>query len=225
LQINLWLRPSSLYVGDEIGVDATLVNERQRLAAGTYPVRLRLLDEQKQVVHKKEYTHVTGNEPIERLITDSFVANVRPGQYQLSVDVGENSHQLHNERPVVIFERKPPVVKCDKKVWIWDKDELLRHWLAARSLTGLDGDAASVGAGDLMLVVHADRAQLPGIQAAVRAGARAIILRPEEVLHDKMWKPAPGGIDVFSDLLEPVSGKWKPELRKIDWWGSPGAWG
>jgi hypothetical protein len=29
----------------------------------------------------------------------------------------------------------------------------------------------------------------------------------------------------YSGLLEPVSGKWKPELRKIDWWGAPGAWG
>jgi hypothetical protein len=36
---------------------------------------------------------------------------------------------------------------------------------------------------------------------------------------------APGAEPTFSDLLEPVSGKWKPELRKIDWWGSPSAWG
>ncbi|HWH57109.1 MAG TPA: hypothetical protein VN682_05720 [Terriglobales bacterium] len=26
-------------------------------------------------------------------------------------------------------------------------------------------------------------------------------------------------------MLEPVSRKWKPELREIAWWGNPGAWG
>jgi hypothetical protein len=29
----------------------------------------------------------------------------------------------------------------------------------------------------------------------------------------------------YSPLLEPISGEWKPELRLIEWWGSPGAWG
>lgn len=224
LQINLWLRPSSLYVGDQIGVDATLVNERQRLAPGTYPVTLRLLDEHKQVIHQKDFTHATGNEPIEHLLTDSIVAKAAPGQYQLTLNLDGISHQLHAERAVVMFERKPRALRSEKKVWIWDKDEVLRHWLAARSLTALNGDAASVKAGDLMLLIHADRMQLPAIQSAIRAGGRAIVLRPEEVLHGET-PVAPGAEPTFSDLLEPVSGKWKPELRKIDWWGSPSAWG
>jgi hypothetical protein len=25
--------------------------------------------------------------------------------------------------------------------------------------------------------------------------------------------------------MEPIHGDWKPELRKISWWGQPGAWG
>jgi hypothetical protein len=235
LQINLWIRPSSLYAGDEIGVDATLVNERQRLAAGTYPVMLRLLDEPGRVVHEKEYKHITGGEPIEHLITDSFVAKANAGQYRLTVDLGENNPRLHAERQVAIFERKPRVLKSDKKVWIWEEDELLRDWLDARSLRGLVGDAKSVSAGDLMLVMGADGAQLPAIQAAIRAGGRAVILRPEEVLHDETAEPAasdpslPGnsgaGYPIFSDLLEPISGHWKPQLMKIDWWGSPSAWG
>ena len=40
LQINLWLRPSSVYNGDPIEFDATLVNERQRLAQGTHEFKL-----------------------------------------------------------------------------------------------------------------------------------------------------------------------------------------
>ena len=35
LQINLWARPSCVYAGDNIEFDATLVNERQRLAKGS----------------------------------------------------------------------------------------------------------------------------------------------------------------------------------------------
>jgi hypothetical protein len=49
-------------------------------------------------------------------------------------------------------------------------------------------------------------------------------LRPETILWSE--RPADGdAIPSYSDLLEPISGGWKPELRKIDWWGSPGAWG
>jgi hypothetical protein len=224
LQINLWARPTSLYVGDELGFDATLVNERQRLAAGTYPVKLRLLDGTKRVVFEKEYSHVTGSEPIEHLITDSLVPQVGPGEFKLVVTLDGGGHQLRAERDVILFERKPRVLKADHKVWIWDKDEVLRHWLAARSVTGVDGDASAVQTGDTMLIIKADRTQLPAIQAAIRAGGRAIILCPEQVLCGEMsGTPASGAS--FSDLLEPVSGKWKPELRKIDWWGTPGAWG
>jgi hypothetical protein len=75
-----------------------------------------------------------------------------------------------------------------------------------------------------MLILKADRAQLPAIQVAIRGGGRALILRPEEILSGDMPSvPAPDAN--YSALLEPVSGKWKPELRKIDWWGAPGAWG
>jgi hypothetical protein len=224
LQINLWLRPSSLYVGDVLGFDATLVNERQRLAPGTYPVKLRLLDSQKRTAYEKEYRHVTGGEPIEHLITDSLVAKVDPGEYQLAVTLDGGGHQIEAERIVFVSERKPRVLGSDHKVWIWDNGEVLQRWLAARSLKGVGGDASSVRTGDVMLIMKADRTQLPAIQAAVRNGGRAIILRPEQVLHDETSR-APGSDASFSDLLEPVSGKWKPELRKIDWWGTPGAWG
>ena len=224
LQINLWVRPSSLYVGDELGFDATLVNERQRLAAGNYPVKLQLLDSRKHVVFEKKYDHVTGSEPIEHLITDSVTPQVGHGEFKLVVTLDGGGRQLRAERDVILFERKPKALKSDHKVWIWDQDDVLQKWLAERSLTCGAGDASSVRPGDVMLILKADRAQLPAIQVAIRGGGRALILRPEEILSGDMPSvPAPDAN--YSALLEPVSGKWKPELRKIDWWGAPGAWG
>lgn len=53
-----------------------------------------------------------------------------------------------------------------------------------------------------------------------------MILQPERVFHRDTAPPsdlaAPAN---FSELLEPLAGSWKPELRKIDWWGAPSAWG
>jgi Glycosyl hydrolases family 2, sugar binding domain len=224
LQINLWVRPTSLYVGDRLGFDATLVNERQRLAPGSYPVRLRLLDDKRRVVFEKEYDHASGSEPIEHLITDSFVPQIGPGEFKLAVTLDGGGDQLQAERDVILFERKPRVFRTEQQIWIWDKDDVLQRWLAARSQIARAGDASSVKAGDVMLILEAERTQLPAIQAALRAGGRAIILRPEEVLRGDM-PSVPGNDASFSGLLEPVSGKWKPELRKIDWWGTPGAWG
>jgi hypothetical protein len=224
LQINLWVRPTSLYVGDPLGLDATLVNERQRLAAGNYPVKLRLLDGQKRVVFEKEYPNVTGSDPIEHLITDSFVPKVGSGEFKLVVTLDGGGHQLQAERDIVLFERKPRALASDHKVFVWDQGEILQQWLAARSLLATSGDGSTVRPGDVMLIMKADRTQLPAIQAAIRAGARAVILRPEEMLCGEMPStPLPAAS--YSELLEPVSGKWKPELRKIDWWGTPGAWG
>jgi hypothetical protein len=224
LQINLWLRPSALYAGDQLGCDATLVNERQRLAPGTYPVKLKVIDSQNKSVFEKEFSHITGSDPIEHLIADSMTADFGAGVYRLVVELDGAGQHLYAERPVVIFERAQKPFTFNRSVWLWDQDGSLRKWLAARSLSPKDGDASAVQAGDVMLILKTDRLQLPAIHAAIRRGARALILRPETILWSE--KPASAGsVQGYSDLLEPVSGGWKPELRKIDWWGSPGAWG
>jgi hypothetical protein len=62
-----------------------------------------------------------------------------------------------------------------------------------------------------------------GIQDAVQQGAHAIILKPEAVFAGKVETKT--FAQSYNNLLGPVVGGWKPELRKISWWGSPGAWG
>jgi hypothetical protein len=67
---------------------------------------------------------------------------------------------------------------------------------------------------------------MQSILKAVRAGATAVILAPERVFHQETTGTADAMAPAsFSELLEPLAGSWKPELRKIDWWGAPSAWG
>ena len=227
LQINLWVRPSCLYAGDTLEVDATLVNERQRLATGTYKVKLSLTNEQGKALHSKEYTYVAGTSPIEHLITDAIPSQAPAGRYRLGVELTGGTQPLRSERPVVIFDRKPKNLGIQKNVWVWDKGNELQAWLSARSIQPRAGDATSLRGGDLIVVTEADADARKAILTAVRGGATAVILQPELFLHQETSGPPPDlmAIVKYSELLEPLAGDWKPELRKIDWWGSPSAWG
>ena len=86
LQVNLWLRPSSIYDGDAITFDATLLNEGGRLPPGNYPVNVDLLDQANQAVQHKEYSHQVGHDLIELLALDSLTAHVPPGTIPLARD-------------------------------------------------------------------------------------------------------------------------------------------
>jgi hypothetical protein len=228
LQINLWVRPSCVYAGDTIEVDATLVNERQRLAKGTYKVKLSLTSEDGKAIHEKEYTYVAGTNPIEHLITDAVPSDAPAGGYRLGVELTGGAQPLRSERPVVIFERKAKNLQVKKNVWVWDNGKDLQSWLSARSIQAQAGDAASVRGGDLVVVTEANADERKSILNAVRGGATAVILRPELLLHQETGggaAPDLAAIVNYSELLEPLNGSWKPELRKIDWWGAPSAWG
>ncbi len=226
LQINLWARPSSVYAGENIELDATLVNERQRLAMGSYTVTLLLQSEDGRELHRKEYRHTTGSDPIEHLITDSIPAPAEAGRYRLVVELTGGAPPLRAERPVVIFERKPKDLRTQNNVWVWDKGDALRAWLSARSIEARKGAATEVRRGDVMLVADADPQEAKSILNAVRAGATAVILEPERVFHQEATgTPDAMAAVSFSELLDPLAGSWKPELRKIDWWGAPSAWG
>ena len=228
LQINLWLRPSCLYAGDPIELDATLVNERQRLAQGTYQLKLSLIGDNGRVVSEKQYTHQTGSDPVEHLVTDSIPANVPAGRYRLSLELAGGSQELRAERPVAIFERKPKPIQTKATVWVWERGDALQSWLAARSIQARKGEGAEIRAGDLILVADADPDAAKTILTTVSSGARAIVLQPEVLFHQEQ---APGGaVDVsvptsYSERMPALAEDWKPELRKIDWWGAPSAWG
>lgn len=224
LQINLWVRPSCLYAGEQIAFDATLVNERQRLSAGTYALKLSLLNEQNEPVVQKEYSHRIGIDPIALLVTDALAVPQGAGRYRLVLDMNGDGQQLHAERPVVVFARKPKMLSAAGTLWVWDERAVLQPWLSARSLHARKGDADSVRAGDLMLVSDADASERASIQRAIRNGGRAVILRPELLFHEE---PAAGSAatNSSSEHLEPLDGNWKPELRQIGWWGAPSAWG
>lgn len=225
LQINLWVRPSCVYTGDDIGVDATLVNERQRLARGTYAVKLSLRKEEGTEVDQKHYSHVTGTEPIEHLITDTIRAKAQAGRYRLVVELTGGGQVLRAERPIVIFDRQPKELHT-QNVWVWEKGGALQGWLSERSIQGRNGDASHVRPGDVMLVAEADPREMKSILNAVRAGATAVVLEPERVLNPGTTSAGdPATPTSYSELLEPLAGTWKPELRKIDWWGAPSAWG
>ncbi len=224
LQINLWIRPSCVYAGDLIEVDATLVNERQRLKAGTYSLKLSLVDKDGQVVHEKEAVHTVGSKPIEHLLTDSMPAQASPGRYHVRVQLSGGAEPLSGQRTVVIFDRKPRSLRVQNNVWVWEKGTELRTWLAARSIHSQDGKQANIRSGDLILITEGDADARKSILSAVRAGATAVILTPEYVFHEgttDAYPPPP----TYSDLLEALSEGWKPELRRIDWWGAPSAWG
>ena len=226
LQINLWARPSCVYAGDKIEFDATLVNERQRLAKGACTVTLSLLNEAGRPVHRKEYPHTIGTDPIEHLITDAIPAHAQAGRYRLVVELANGAHQMSAERPIILFARKPKDLRMQNNVWLWEKGNELQAWLSARSIEARSGDAANVRPGDVMLVAEADAHQAQSILNAARAGATAVILAPERVFYQETAGPAdPMAPASFSQLLEPLAGTWKPELRKIDWWGAPSAWG
>ena len=226
LQISLWARPSCVYSGDPIELDATLVNERQRLAKGAYTVRLSLRSEDGREVYQKEDSHSTGTDPIEHLITEAIPAPAGAGRYRLVVELTGGGQALRAERPIVVFERKPKNLRMQNHVWVWSKGDALRAWLSERSIEARNGSAADMRAGDVVLVAEADPTEMNSILDGVRAGAMAVILQPERVFH----RETGGAPDLmaavnFSELLEPLAGNWKPELRKIDWWGAPSAWG
>jgi len=80
---------------------------------------------------------------------------------------------------------------------------------------------------DLMIVLKlpAGSGTIQTIQAAVRAGARAVFLQPEDVFNGSRAPPGSIAGQVYSSLMEPVVGDWKPELRSVTWWGKPGSFG
>jgi hypothetical protein len=226
LQINLWIRPSCVYSGDPLEVDATLVNERQRLATGTYALKLALLNEQGRAVYQKDYTHVTKTDPIEHLVTDSFTVNAPAGRYRLALELKGGAQPLHAERPVVIFERKPRGLQLRHAVLVGDGGGSLLPWLSARSVDAHQSEIGSAGNGDLILVLHADARQRSAILKSVRAGAIAVVLQPEAAFHEPQSEGAALDPSMsYSEMLDPLEGEWKPELRKIEWWGAPSAWG
>lgn len=227
LQINLWLRPASIYQGDSFSFDATLVNEGQRLPAGSYTLDLKLIDARNQVVLKKEYPRKIQGDMIEFLLTESLVASVQPGAYELQLSIETQDYKLKAARPVQVFSREPRRLTLGSAPWVWETGDGLKKWLQKRGVAVREGDAGQVRAGDIMLINEFEGGpeEVARMQAAVRRGARAIVLRPEQLFSGKS---APAGADTvpgFSSLLEPVRAGWKPELREIGWWGEPGAWG
>jgi hypothetical protein len=223
LQVNLWLRPSSIYDGDPITFDATLLNEAGRLAPGKYPLSVELLDQSNKAVRYKEYSQDIGRDLIELLTVDTLEPHVPPGRYRLRVRLGTNNADLVAQRPVVVFAREPKSLAATHDVWVWDENETLHKWFAARSIVTKSGDADGVQAGDTMFVIAADPAQLSKIHDAVLRGARAVILDPNRVFATT--KTPVGGAGNFADGLWAFDEGWRPELRQIGWWGAPGAWG
>lgn len=226
LQVNVWLRPSAVYAGDAISYDATLVNEGQRLSPGTYRLTVSLLDSGRRAARKMEYSYTVKGDLIERLVTASIIPDVTAGSYTLEVALQGLGQTLAGGRPVEVFERKPRALGTSASVWVWEKQNVLRDWLAKRSLQAKTGDATAARAGDIMLVVDADGADAAKkLQEAVRRGARAVFFQPEAVFSAGPKPRGTVGGQSLSDLLEPVAQNWKPELREISWWGNPGAWG
>ena len=228
LQINLWLRPSCLYAGDPIELDATLVNERQRLAKGTYQLKLSLIGDNGWVVSEKDYTHQTGSDAIEHLVTDSIPANVPAGRYHLTLELAGGPQELRAQRPVVIFEREPKPIQTQATAWVWERASALQSWLEARSIQPRKGDGAKIRPGDLILVGDADPNAAKTILDAVRSGTRAVVLQPEVLFHQEQTPADVLDVSVpisYSERMPALAEDWKPELRKIDWWGAPSAWG
>jgi hypothetical protein len=204
------------------------VNERQRLAQGTYQLKLSLTGDDGRVVSEKQYSHQTGSDPVEHLVTDSILANVPAGRYRLTLELAGAPQELRAQRPVVIFERKPKPMPTQAAVWVWERDGALESWLAARSIQARRGDGANIQAGDVILVANADADAAKTILGTVSSGARVIVLQPEVLFHQE--PPAGGVVDLsaptsYSERMPALAEDWKPELRKIDWWGAPSAWG
>jgi hypothetical protein len=221
--VNLWLRPSSVYDGDPITFDATLLNEGGRLPPGNYPVTVDLLDQANQAVQHKEYSHQVGHDLIELVALDSVTAHAAPGRYRLRVTLGTNNPGLVAERPVSVFAREHKALTPSHAVWVWEDRDDLHKWFRARSISTKSGDADDVGPEDIIVVVRANQAQLTKIHDAITRGARAVVLQPDRVFGSTQT-PA-GEAANFAEGLWPFDEGWRPELRQISWWGSPGAWG
>jgi hypothetical protein len=225
LQVNLWLRPSSLYANDAVTFDATLVNEGRKIAPGDYRLLLRVVDGQHRVVQQKDYHQKIVGDPIEFLATESVPLAVSPGLYRFEVELQAGGNNLTGEQPLQVFERESRNLGITRTVWVWENDDRLQRWLQKRSVAARKGDLGQVRRGDLVLVWDVpDRGDtVKRLQAAVRQGAHAIVLRPESVFTPNSEEAIPNLS--YSSLLEAISGEWKPDLRLIGWWGSPGAWG
>jgi hypothetical protein len=225
LQVNLWLRPSCVYANDAVTFDATLVNEGRKIAPGDYRLFLKVVDGQNRVVHQKDYQHKIVGDPIEFLMTESVPLAVSPGLYRLELELQAGGNNLTGGQPVHVFERQSQNLGITRTVWVWENDDQLQKWLQKKGVSARKGDFGQVRRGDLLLVLDVpDRGDTAKrLQAAVRQGAHAIILRPESVFTPQSEEEVPSLS--YSSLLEPISGEWKPDLRLIDWWGSPGAWG
>jgi hypothetical protein len=226
LQINLWLRPSSVYVNDPITFDATLVNEGQALKPGSYPLTVRLLDGDHHPALVEEYRQEIVGDLIELLRIESIPLRVHPGRYTLELELGAGSGKLAASRPVLISERKPLPLHTTSTVWVWEKGDRLANWLRERGVSSRPGVAEQVHAGDIILVSGVELPQdtVTQIQAAVQNGARAVILAPDTVLGGRKEDPQTKEI-YYSSWLQPLAAGWKPELRTISWWGRPGSWG
>ena len=225
LQVNLWLRPSSVYANDLVTFDATLVNEGRRLAPGEYRLLLKVVDSQNRIVHQKDYSPKIVGDPIEFLMTESVPLAVGPGQYRVEIELQVGGKNLTGGQPVHVFERESQNLGITPRVWVLENDDRLQKWLQQRGVSARRGDLGQVIQGDLILVLDVpDRCDMvKRLQSAVRQGAHAVILRPESMFAPRTGENIPS--PSFSPLLEPISGEWKPDLRLIDWWGSPGSWG
>lgn len=244
LQINLWVRPTSIYPGDEITFDATLVNEGGRLATGNYSLIAKVVDSQSHAVLETESPCTVSGDVIEFLAVETLVLDVGPGWYRLQLEIRSDGADatgdavtLTAQQPVHVSERREPAMALESPVWVWETGDSLKRWLAARGVDARDGGAWDAGPqqrtvvdandGDLLIVVDSNCGpdETKSIQTAVRGGARAIFLTPQDVFDSEPESDSRHRERIYSGLLEPVAGEWKPELRRIDWWGSPGAWG
>jgi hypothetical protein len=176
------------------------------------------------VVHLKDYQQKIEGDPIEFLMTESVPLAVSPGLYRLELELQAGGNNLKGGQPVHVFERQSQNLGITRTVWIWENDDQLQKWLQMKGVSARQGDFGQVRRGDLLLVLALpDRNDtVKRLQAEVRKGAHAIILRPESVFSLQPSEDLPERS--YSSLLEPISGDWKPDLR-LGWWGSPGGWG
>ena len=233
LQLNLWVRPSSIYTDAEITLDVTLVNERQRLSPGNYSLVVGIVDQQNQVVFQKKSEQKISGQVIEFLTVESIRVDVDAGAYELQVELiaegqsaASNQAELCATRPIRVFDRRPRKIDTGTTVWVWEQGETLGKWLEQREIQARPGNLRAAAAGDILLVDRVDGAdEVARIQNGIRMGMKGIFLRPDHVFDaNPDSKPKPKQY-VYSDLLMPLDGDWKPELRRIHWWGKPGYWG
>ncbi len=144
---------------------------------------------------------------------------VAPGLYRLELELAGGGQKLAAARPVQVFERRREAAAASSLTSVWDKSGAIRRWLADRRYSVRDGDAAQVRAGDLLVVGELPPGtDIKQIQAAVRRGGRAVILRPEAVFDAGETGGTPSRERQYSGLLEQIAGSWKPELRQYLHW-------